>query len=116
MGANTFCDVVAGDNVEQAFFKAVEAACYEYGHGGYTGTIAEKHEFVSMQHRLPGDIVPAFKACKDDETAWQRIRAVQAFIDKYDLCSDDLCSNKWGPAGYIEAAPGWYIFFGWASS
>jgi hypothetical protein len=32
--------------LQVAFFAAVEEARYEYGHGGYTGTIAEKADVV----------------------------------------------------------------------
>jgi hypothetical protein len=116
MGANTFCTVANGDNAEKAFFGAVESACYEHGHGGYTGTIAEKHEYVSLQDLLPADIVPTFAECTTDEMIWRRIHAVEHYIEKYDLHSHERCNDKWGPAGYIEAAPGWFIFFGWASN
>jgi hypothetical protein len=46
MGAVTFSDQAYGKTAEQAFALARERAQWEYGHGGYTGTIAEKGGFV----------------------------------------------------------------------
>lgn len=51
MGANTFTEVAVGATPDEAFDRIVSDARYEYGHGGYTGTIAEKHGF--RQFTLP---------------------------------------------------------------
>ena len=45
MGANTFLDTAVGTSAREAFDRLTDQARYEYGHGGYTGTIAEKHGF-----------------------------------------------------------------------
>jgi hypothetical protein len=37
-----------GKNVQEAFDNADSAARYEYGNGGYTGSIAEKHGYVEF--------------------------------------------------------------------
>jgi hypothetical protein len=42
MGAANFETVSSGKTAKEAFSRAVERAQYEYGHGGYSGTIAEK--------------------------------------------------------------------------
>jgi hypothetical protein len=42
MGACDFESVGFGKTANDAFRQAVSEAQYEYGHGGYTGTIAEK--------------------------------------------------------------------------
>jgi hypothetical protein len=42
MGACDFYEVAQGKTAREAFQRAVEDAQYESGHGGYTGTIAEK--------------------------------------------------------------------------
>jgi len=42
MGAEVFYNRVKGTSASKAFNEERENACYEYGHGGYTGTIAEK--------------------------------------------------------------------------
>jgi len=42
MGAADFSTTALGKTAEDAFSTAIHEAAYEYGHGGYTGTIAEK--------------------------------------------------------------------------
>jgi len=46
MGACNFFDMEFGKGVREAFNLATHRARYEYGHGGYTGTIAEKSDYV----------------------------------------------------------------------
>ncbi|MET9779195.1 hypothetical protein ABZ023_33955 [Streptomyces sp. NPDC006367] len=46
MGAYDFITPGSGQDVENAFFGAKKEAAWEFGHGGYTGTIAEKRDFV----------------------------------------------------------------------
>jgi hypothetical protein len=46
MGATDFTSVACGKTPEAAFNVARENAAWEHGHGGYTGTIAEKSGFV----------------------------------------------------------------------
>ena len=48
MGACDFSVVVKGSSSHAAFNVAVDEARYEYGHRGYTGTIAEKRGFVMI--------------------------------------------------------------------
>jgi hypothetical protein len=45
MGACDFTNTAIGTSAEDAFNRITESTRYEYGHGGYTGTIAEKHGF-----------------------------------------------------------------------
>lgn len=45
MGADHFTDIATGKTVSDAFNKARRDAAYEYGHGGYTGSIAEKGDY-----------------------------------------------------------------------
>ena len=49
MGSCDFWVEVRGKDANDAFWKAVEQAKYEYGHGGYSGTIAEKDSFVMIE-------------------------------------------------------------------
>jgi hypothetical protein len=49
MGACDFTTVAWGRTPKEAFSAAVEDAQWEHGHGGYSGTIAEKHDFVLYQ-------------------------------------------------------------------
>lgn len=46
MGAYDFTSTATGKNPGDAFSAAREQALYDYGHAGYTGTIAEKYEYV----------------------------------------------------------------------
>jgi len=48
MGANIFYTYAFGKTAKDAFRDAVHQAQWEHGHGGYTGTIAEKHDFVML--------------------------------------------------------------------
>jgi len=97
MGAESFTtESYHRDNAMIAFRDAVEEALYDYGHRGYTGTIAEKHSFVMM---------PIIEGLTADQS-----------INKYFEVDDSRIEDKWGPAGCIQDEEGGFIFFGWASS
>lgn len=98
MGGQTFYQVGTGTIAKQAFKAAVDQALYDYGHAGYTGTLAEKSEFVMMGE------------APNEEAAEEM---ADNFIHKCDKRIDD----KWGPAGCISIAdkPDTWLFFGWAS-
>lgn len=102
MGAMTFFTTGSGAGVRPAFLEARERAAWEHGHGGYTGTLAEKGEYVVIQ----AEPLPLQEAAE----------LGQKLIDEQDPRIDD----KWGPAGAIaigegDTITGW-LFFGWASS
>ena len=102
MGANSFSCTSYGKNANEAFNRAVDDALYEYGHGGYTGSIAEKSEFRWITKEV---FESEAKACEFAE----------GLLDE----DDDRISDKWGPAGCIsfKSQDGIaYLFFGWASS
>ena len=96
MGAQEFGVKAEGKTAKAAFSAAVKDARYYHGHGGYTGTIAEKDSFVEI--KVPEAVDPI-------EYAW-------SLIEKEDSRVDD----KWGPAGGVKIAEGKWYFFGWASS
>ncbi|MEV6678554.1 hypothetical protein AB0N09_17095 [Streptomyces erythrochromogenes] len=101
MGATDFTHIEAGANVEQAFHAAREAALHEHGHGGYTGTIAEKDDYVTF---------PDVRTVAD--RAYERADQL--------LDADQRISDKRGPAGALpiildDGQAGW-LFFGWAAS
>jgi len=81
MGATTFWVTETGFTPKEAFKKAVEKARYEHGHGGYTGTIAEKDSFVMID-------VPRGK--NPEEYARELLNS-----DEHEV------ADKWGPAGCI---------------
>lgn len=98
MGAHTFYTLAKGTDAKSAFRSAVEDAQYHHGHGGYTGTIAEKTSFTQIPDDEVGDVEP-------QEYANQ-------LIDEQDPRID----SKWGPAGCIHVEDDVYLFFGWAST
>ncbi len=96
MGAESFMNDAKGENVTEAFRDAVEDEAYESGHGGYSGTLAEKHEFVLID--LPVGQDP------------------HEYANRLISDGDERIDDKWGPAGAIKSGDGEWIFFGWASS
>jgi hypothetical protein len=98
MGAEQFYDHVTGTNAQEAFQKAKEQAFYEFGHRGYTGTIAEKESYVIV------GIV---------NTEEEANVLANSLMDK----DDPRIHSKWGPAGCIKIRkPKSFLFFGYASS
>jgi hypothetical protein len=130
MGAEQFEQYSEGKTAEEAFRDAVEAAQYEYGHGGYSGTIAEKGSFVKIE--VPKDTNPRQFAEWAAQTIpnlneWDPETRKMREYDHYPtdapeeirpalLKAAEAVDDKWGPAGMIELSDGQYIFFGWASS
>lgn len=96
MGANTFETTATGATAKAAFDAATAQARHDYGHAGYTGTIAEKTAFTLIA--VPEGEEPAAFA--------------RRLVDDCDPRVDD----KWGPAGCVKIADGEWLFFGWASS
>ena len=98
MGAETFTHIATGGTVQDAFTNARYEAAWDYGHAGYTGTIAEKDSFV---------VIP---------DAPSNPKEAEAFAYKMIADDDDLISDKWGSAGAIALGNNTWLFFGWASS
>lgn len=115
MGATTFFVKRKGQyqNARQAFIDAVQEAQYEYGHGGYTGTIAEKKSFSIIEVPNRKDPYVFAKECLENSEG--------KFWDA-----------KWGPAACVEVKNSFlkkergeywkakrnfkvFYFFGWAS-
>ena len=83
MGATTFETYADGTDPDTSFDTARDAARYEDGHGGYTGTIAEKDSYVIITRTL-----------MDHD---QAERLAGDLLDR----DDPRISDKWGPAGAI---------------
>lgn len=101
MGAQTFCQVASGKTAQEAFRSAVDSAEYAYGHAGYTGTIAEKDDFITLP--VSPERLAEIKAdwrleYSDEDPLWQKV------------------NEKWGPAGCVQLDKDLFLFFGWASS
>jgi hypothetical protein len=102
MGADVFFTNASGKTAQEAFDEAVHRARYDWGHAGYSGTLAEKDDFTMIP--LPeGEKLSSF---------------TDKLIDECDPRIDD----KWGPAGCIQigvdsdSGRKEFLFFGWASS
>jgi hypothetical protein len=64
MGACNFSNLGSGPDVRAAFRSRVEQAQWEHGHGGYSGTIAEKHDVALF-------VLPArWTADRFEEAVW----------------------------------------------
>lgn len=77
MGASDFTQTGFGRDVREAFIKARDQAAWEYGHGGYTGTLAEKSEYVLLE--LPPRVnldrfLNWVQAAEYGEPEWERER------------------------------------------
>ena len=102
MGAERFDVFQKAKDADSAFRAAREEALYDYGHRGYTGSLAEKSTF-----ELRGDGKPL------------TMKEAERFAD------EDLDTNEhdnWGPAWAVPFRPddsseviGW-MFYGYASS
>lgn len=98
MGATTFTTTAKGKTAAEAFEAACRQARYDHGHAGYTGTIAEKTEFVAIPLPPGSDVNTA-----------------EAFADALIRAGDKRVDSKWGPAGCFDLGNGEFMFFGWAS-
>lgn len=101
MGASVFETYGQGETALKVFNRLVEEARYDYGHAGYTGTIAEKNDFVMVSK----EIFPSLKEAS---------ALANKLIDE----DDERISDKWGPAGcvkFLKDGKTYFLFFGWAS-
>ncbi|MDD3487517.1 MAG: hypothetical protein PHF35_04055 [Candidatus Moranbacteria bacterium] len=102
MGAEQFYTIVSGKTPQEAFDKAIQEAHHEYGHEGYTGTIAEKDGFGFV-------MIPMLQVPEGEEPLTAEEYAVH-LIKKCDKRVDDVG----GPAGCIQVGEEEFLFFGWA--
>tara|TARA_R100000808_G_scaffold10330_1_gene27477 strand:- start:3112 stop:3387 length:276 start_codon:yes stop_codon:yes gene_type:complete len=90
MGATNFVTMYGNADkmsVAQAFGEAQEQARYEYGHAGYTGTIAE----VESYRHYPAD------------------------VDIDDVLDNDQRVDRSTCGYFIDPDNNAFVFFGWAS-
>ncbi|WP_306061010.1 hypothetical protein [Natronococcus wangiae] len=86
MGAVTFETFVFGETAQEAFSNAVADAKQMHGHGGYTGTIAEKSSF---------EVIP-----EQEHHGKQKRRYAHQLLED----GDERIQSKWGPAGAINCS------------
>jgi len=124
MGASSFVEEQVGLSVEEAFREAVDQASWEHGHGGYTGTIAEKGSFMliprpprisarkvveTIQWADPtGDSVFFRDENERKEYLRKSKKAYEQMVAWYGSKTNSILSayhDKWGSALAIEADP-----------
>jgi hypothetical protein len=125
MGATTFSTTAVGKTADAAFTEARNEALYQYGHNGYTGTIAEKRSYQLITDSLES-IRARYERLPEPELRRFVLAGLQEGKREYmaaallDL-NDPRIDNKYGPAGCIDLGPAKdgkqhkYLFFGWAA-
>lgn len=100
MGSTSFITVGYGRTAEEAFCRSSEQALWEWGHNGYTGTIAEKYDFVLAP--LPSgatarEVIDTLDA-RDEERllGWYSKQDVRRYVEAYE--------DKRGPAVVVQAS------------
>jgi len=94
MGSADFIIDANGKDANAAFKNACDEARHEHGHGGYTGTIAEKTSFKMLDNGS---------------------EEIGEFIERLLMTEGSPVHDKWGDAGCIKVGEGEFVFFGWAS-
>jgi hypothetical protein len=125
MGATSFTHVIHTDvPLQSAFSEAYEQAAYDYGHAGYTGTIAEKPGAIHFV--LPEGVTPeeALSALQNSYAYWDSgLRTeVPGKVPEWAGRMKpgawermaDVYNDKWGEAVAFKTEDGW-LFCGWAS-
>lgn len=128
MGAEFDYGIAEGPTLDKAFTALIEQKCWEHGHGGYSGTLAEKNQVVEL--RVPVGI---------DGQRWQQLvdqltglvgqwrtdhgneqESIKAELGRhYDTAVDHamkLDGDKWGPAYAIKVADNQWWVGGYCSS
>lgn len=133
MGATNFDHASFGKDADEAFRKAVDEAAWENGHGGYTGTIAEKTEFQMV--KVPSGRKSLRNLMREADRVNYGDMKIEQVQEKYRravTAINFINNDKWGPAGCIELTGkeareyrdrhglkgkrgGVYLFFGLAS-
>lgn len=110
MGAEQFTVIREGDTANAAFLEARDDAAWDHGHGGYTGTIAEKDGFT-LFHPAPGFNPEEVM----DDIARGDFDAVEKALGSRAQEAIDTFDNKWGDAVCIPLGENRFFFGGWAS-
>ena len=115
MGAEQFENIAPGNTAQEAFNAAYEDAAYDYGHAGYTGTIAEKSGFTLFhlaEGSDPRTVMDALSGWYDDD---EKKEIVKAALGNRAEEAAFLYDDKWGNAVCFPLGDGTFLFGGWAS-
>jgi len=103
MGASDFMNIGWGKSAREVFRELVSDAQYESGHGGYTGTIAEKGSFTLFE--LPSKRMDPFKTANKVMECYCGEGIKKNFKPEHRQWASrvsETCSDKWGPAACFE--------------
>ncbi|WP_053958100.1 hypothetical protein [Sulfobacillus thermosulfidooxidans] len=104
MSAQMFVTVAEGLTLHAAFAAAVAEAQWEHGHGGCTGTIAEKDSVCEISPLRP-------QMSDNEKLAW----ALSLLTDEDAVPRAlDWVLDKWSPAAALKLSQNRWVFFGWA--
>ena len=95
MTLKPFIQLVTGESPSRAFDIGTHAARLAFGNGGFTGTLADKGDFVLI--RCPKHYEPRAYA--------------ESLIDS----ADERIAEMWSPAGMIQQTPGAWWAFGFSA-
>jgi hypothetical protein len=95
MNLQPFIQLVTGESPSRAFDIGTHAARLAFGTNGFTGTLADKGDFVLI--RCPKHYEPRAYA--------------ESLIDS----ADERIAEMWSPAGLIEQGPGAWWCFGFSA-
>jgi hypothetical protein len=116
MGADQFSEVLIGRDLGKLFDQAVKDAQYNYGHAGYTGTIAEKGGYVDLGPMPSRMTVDRLEELIYESQEWRYQNdeynrnggkrpgpnpvpeAWQSFVKK----AAEIYDDKWGPALVVQ--------------
>ena len=122
MGASEYMNVGRGKTAQIAFDKVAENARHNHGHGGYSGTIAEKYSMVEFPRPKGMRAKTMVQAVRDmsrigfDDDGNAQTDKVQAKYPKLRIAAMfEVYDDKTAPALAIELRKGEYLFAGWAS-
>ena len=123
MGAECYLNIGKGKTAQHAFDRLVEKAQWDHGHAGYTGTIAEKTNFVEfirpkgMRRDSVRKMVEQLEGVMYDNYGLPDLEPLQALYPKFNVQKMyHIYQDKWGPALCISLSDTEYLFTGYASS
>jgi hypothetical protein len=90
-----------GKDVKDAFNNAIDQARHDYGHAGYTGTIAEKHSFV-MSSKPKTIKTDKWIDHLDNFMYDESVTPPMSKYTSYIRSDVNVYDDKWGPALAFE--------------
>ena len=113
MGADQYMNAGKGKTADIAFKRVTENARHNHGHGGYSGTIAEKYSMVEfprpkgMKAKTVVDAVQAISRIGFDDDGNPKTDAVQAKYPKLPIAAMfEVYDDKWGAVASDRTSKG----------